>query len=172
MNITFRILDKKEFTAVYQLMQLSFPPAEYRTYEEELALFERPYYRVLVVEENGTIQAFIAEWALSEVHYVEHFAVNPVTRGKGLGTKVMREYLKQAKASVIIEVEAEETLIASRRIAFYERLGFVQSNIKYIQPNLQKISKDVLLRIMYYPAKLSENTLYAVKREIYQTVYA
>lgn len=170
--MTFRILDKEEFTAVYQLMQVSFPPAEFRTYEEELALFNRPDYRVLVVEDNGTIQAFIAEWALKEMHYVEHFAVNPAARGQGLGTKIMREYLKEIKSSVIIEVEAEDTSIARRRIAFYERLGFVQSDIKYIQPYLQKTSKDVLLQLMFYPAKLSEKALYAVKREIHQTVYA
>ena len=171
MKITFRILNKNEFSDVYKLMQLSFPPAEFITYEKELALFNRPNYKVLVVEEHGVIQAFLAEWICLDIHYIEHFAVNPEARGQGLGTKIMREYLNQIKTSLVIEVEANDTLIARRRIAFYERLGFVLSDIEYIQPLLHKTSTDVLLRLMHYPAEMSDKILYEAKREIFQTVY-
>ena len=171
MNKTFRIINKNEFPDVYKLMQLSFPPAEFRTYEEELVLFNYSNYKVLVVEENGVIQAFIAEWIFRDIHYIEHFAVNPEIRGHGLGTELMHEYLKQVKTSVVIEVEAADTLIARRRIAFYERLGFALSDIEYIQPSLRETSTDVLLRLMHYPAQISDTALYEAKREIFLTVY-
>ncbi len=170
MKSTFRRLTKAEFPFVHSLMKLSFPPAEFRTYAEALALLDNPNYNVLAAEEDGVIQAFIAEWALKEIHFVEHFAVNPQARGQGLGTRIMRDYLAQTD-SVIIEVEAEDTLIAKRRIAFYERLGFVQSDIEYLQPLLQKADSTVLLRLMQYPSALSAQALYEIKREIFDTIY-
>lgn len=172
MKNIFRIINRNEFLDVYKLMRLSFPSAEFRTYEEELALFNQSNYKVLVVEENGVMQAFIAEWIFLNTHFIEHFAVNPEARGQGLGTKIMREYLKQIKTSVVIEVEADDTLIARRRIDFYERLSFVLSDIEYKQPLLKKTATDVFLRLMYYPAQISDKTLYEIKQEIFQTVYS
>jgi ribosomal protein S18 acetylase RimI-like enzyme len=168
---TFRILDKDEFPDVFQLMKLSFPPSEFRSYEGELNLFNHSNYKVLAVEENGTLQAFIAEWIIEGVRYVEHFAVNPQVRGQGLGSKIIRKYLGQATTPVIIEVEANDTAIAKRRITFYERLGFALSDIEYVQPLLQPSSTDVLLRLMHYPAELPAQTLQDAKRGIFQTVY-
>jgi ribosomal protein S18 acetylase RimI-like enzyme len=170
-EIIFRNINKNEFSDVYRLMQISFPPAEFRTYDEELALFNRSNYKVLVIEVDGVIQAFIAEWILKDIHFIEQFAVSPDVRGQGLGTEIMREYLNQIKTSVVIEVEAHDTLIAKRRIAFYERLGFVLSDIGYTQPLLHKNSTNVMLRLMHYPAGISDKTLYEAKREIFQTVY-
>lgn len=172
MKIEFRILNKEEFPSVYRLMQLSFHTAEFRSYEEELALFDISNYQVLVVERDGAIQVFIAEWDFENFYYVEHFAVTPKTRGKGLGTKIMREYLHQVLLPVVIEVEASSTINAKRRIEFYECLDFVLSDMEYIQPALKKTSQEVVLRLMYYPAAIPNKTLYEIKQEIINTVYS
>ena len=172
MSNSIRMMNMNEFPDIFRLMQLSFPPGEFRTYEEELALINRSEYKVLVNEENGVMQAFISEWILKDTHFIEKFAVNPNVRGKGLGTEILREYLNQIKTSVIIEVEANDTLIARRRNAFYERLGFVQSDIEYEQPLLHKISDRIVLRLMHYPADISNETLYEIKWEVFMTVYS
>lgn len=171
MNRSFRVISENDFLDVYKLMQVSFPPSEFRTYEEQLALFKRPNYKVYVFEENNVMLAFVAEWILTGIHFIEHFAVNPELRGHGIGSEITSEYLKQISTSVVIEVEAADTSIAKRRIAFYERSGFALSNIEYIQPLLRKTSTDVLLRLMHFPAEISEETLYEAKREIFQAVY-
>ena len=170
-RINFRILNKEEFPPVYKLMQLSFPAAEFRSYEEELALFDLSNYQVLVVEKSGKIYAFIAEWKFKEFHYVEHFAVDPKERGNGIGTRIMVEYLQQVRLPVVIEVEASSTINAKRRIEFYERLGFVLSDIEYMQPALQKTSQEVLLRLMHYPTVIENKTLNEIKQEIFKAVY-
>lgn len=171
MKKTFRFINKNEFPVVYELMQKSFPPAEIRTYDGELALFDNFNYRVLTVEENGVTQAFIAEWLLPGAHFIEHFAVNPEVRGRGLGTETMRGYLDRTNDPVVLEVEAYETLKARRRIGFYERLGFILSDVTYIQPSLRKDSLDVPLQLMHYPAEISNRELQEIRQEIFQTVY-
>jgi ribosomal protein S18 acetylase RimI-like enzyme len=171
-KINFRVLNKEEFPAVYKLMQLSFPAAEFRSYEEGLALFDLSNYQVLVVEKYGIIDAFIAEWKFQEFHYVEHFAVNPKERGNGIGTRIMVEYLQQVRLPVVIEVEASSAINAKRRIEFYKRLGFALSDMEYMQPALQSTAQDVLLRLMHYPNVIPNKTLYEIKQEIFKAVYS
>lgn len=171
MDITLRTLKDEEFSLLYQLMQQSFPPSEYRTYEGERALFQYSNYKVLVAEADGIIQAFIAEWLFDTFHYVEHFAVNPKLRGKGIGSQVLRSYLNKTTLPVVIEVDAAETLEAKRRIAFYERLSFKLSDIKYTQPRLQSSLHDVLLRLMVYPTNVTKDELLLMKDCIFDGVY-
>ncbi|TCL57720.1 N-acetylglutamate synthase-like GNAT family acetyltransferase [Hydrogenispora ethanolica] len=172
MTIHFRKLRQEEFPAVYDLMKLSFPAAELRSCEEALALLNIPDYQVLVVEKGTILQAFLAEWALPDFHYIEHFAVNPAARGAGLGTRIMQEYLDQANLPVVIEVEAAATVNAKRRIAFYQRLGFVLSDLEYVQPPLRKMAPGILLRLMHYPGGMSQEALLEAKQSIFRAVYS
>lgn len=171
MDATLRLLKNEEFPFLYQLMQQSFPPSEFRSYEGEYSLFGYPNYQVLVAESEGVIQAFIAEWLFDTFHYVEHFAVNPSSRGKGLGSNILRSYLSTTKLPVVIEVEAADTVEAKRRIAFYERLCFKQSDIEYLQPHLQYSPHDVLLRLMVHPVDVTKEELLLMKECIFDGVY-
>lgn len=172
MSNILRKMKTTEFSSVYQIMEASFPAAEFRNYEEASKLINFSNYEVWVIEEEKKIQAFIAVWKLRNCNFVEHFAVNSFIRGGGLGTKTMKTYLEQTELPVIIEVEAIDTEIAKRRIDFYKRLGFILSDVKYIQPPLQKASEDVLLQLMYYPASIAKENLLAMKQDIFQTVYS
>ncbi len=171
MDITLRTIKNEEFPLLYQLMQQSFPPSEFRTYEGERLLFQYPNYQVFVAESGGIIQAFIAEWLFDTFHYVEHFAVNPKLRGKGFGSLVLRSYLSKTTLPVVIEVEDADTIEAKRRIAFYERLSFKQSDIEYIQPRLQSSLHDVLLRLMVHPVDVTKEELLLMKECIFDGVY-
>ncbi|PXV84889.1 ribosomal protein S18 acetylase RimI-like enzyme [Lachnotalea glycerini] len=171
MSITYRLLKKEEFSSVYKLMQASFPPAELRSFQDAITLFSNPSYRILIAEKNKIIEAFIAEWCFEKFHYIEHFAVHPKTRGNGLGSKIMREYQKQLNCPVIIEVEAFATKESKRRISFYERLDFKLSDIKYLQPILQKNTKSVPLCLMCYPSSIEKEALLNMKDYIFEFVY-
>ena len=164
-------LTPEVFPTLYELMQQSFPPAEIRTYEGELALLAREDYRVLTVMEDETIQAFIAEWRLDGFCFVEHFAVNPAIRGKGLGTDVFGTYLEQADCPVVIEVDDASTQEATRRVAFYERLNLRLSEIRYPQPKLRVGGEPVPLRMMVYPDAVTEDALQMMRELIYITIY-
>ena len=166
-----REIKEEEFDQVYKIMESSFPSVERRTYENELREFNSSSFKVFVVEEKGAVAGFIKEWDLPSFNFIEHFATDPMVRGKGLGSRMLREYLKGRKKPVIIEVEWNSSQIAKRRINFYERLGFTLSDIEYIQPKLQDVKDEVLLKLMYYPGDVDESILIESKKEIFEKVY-
>ncbi len=171
MKTMLRTIGPDEFANVYQLIEESFPPQEFRPYEEELALLSCPNHTIYTLKDDERLQAFISEWILNNIRFIEYLAVNPYDRGSGLGTRVMHTYLNQADTPVILEVETPETLIAQRRIDFYKRLGFVLSTIEYIQPQLRENVPIVSLRLMYYPEGLSDTILTETKEEIFKIIY-
>lgn len=171
MKAILREIKKEEFKEIYEIMEASFPPEERRTYEEEKKQFVKSKYKILVVEDEIGIQGFIKEWDLKACYFIEHFAIKSQNRGKGLGSRVMKEYLKGKSKAIILEVEGQGKEIAKRRIAFYKRLGFTLSDIEYIQPNLQKTNKDILLKLMYYPKEITREDLIKGQEEIFTKVY-
>ena len=162
------ILNPNDFDQVYDLMKKSFPPAEYRPYEKQLALLENSNYKITVQKENGNIIAFIAVWSLCGFDFVEHFAVTPDKRGGGIGSAFLKEYLSNNKNAVILEVEDKDDDISKRRIGFYTRLGFALSDVTYIQPTLSGNNDIIPLRLMHYNYKDSLNQ---AEKEIFKRIY-
>lgn len=172
MTMKFRKVDKSEFNKVFEVLEKSFPLSEYRTYNEQMRLMELPYFEAMLIEDENDILGILIEWRLDNAIYLEHLAVNPDIRGKGLGSKLMREYLAQVDGVVVLEVEDIETEIAQRRIGFYQRLGFTLSDISFKQPAFEGREDDtVQLRIMHYPKNVDNSRLVAIKNEILEKVY-
>ena len=171
MNNILNQLEIKDFAHIYNIMELSFPSSERRTYENGIQLIKHSNYHVFVTYNNNmSIGGFIAEWDYKEFRYIEHFAVHPSARALGLGTRMIREYLNLNKKPVYIEVESADTHIAKRRIKFYQRMGFVLSEIEYVQPPIKPTHSEVNLKIMTFPFALPE-TIIKYKDKIFETVY-
>lgn len=166
-------LEEKEFKRIYKLMEASFPIEEIRTYENGLMQLANPNYRILVSKNEGDkISGFIAEWDLGSILFLEHFAVDQVIRGLGIGSKMMEAYLKQATKPVMIEVEDDATDIGKRRIGFYRRAGFHLSEFGYNQPILRGNSKkEIPLKIMSFPEKLTKESFLDFKSEVFIKIY-
>jgi len=171
LNHVLRPLQEHEFPAVYELMQQSFPLAEYRSFADTQALLSRGDYELLVHADADGIIGLIAHWKLDGFLFVEHFAVNAQRRGNGIGGGMMQTYLSQSTLPVILEVEATGSEIAQRRIGFYQRLGFMLSDVGYLQPCLQGNGADIPLLLMYTPKDVSAKLLQQAQQQIFQTVY-
>ena len=52
-------LDPKEFDAVFNLMEQSFPKEEYRPYAGQKALLSDPAYAIYTAREGGSILGFV-----------------------------------------------------------------------------------------------------------------
>lgn len=172
MAMQFRKVDKSEFYKVYEVIEKAFPLSEYRTFDEQMVLMELPYFNAMLIEDENALVGILIEWELEHAIYLEHLAVNPEIRGKGLGSILMREYLSKSANNIVLEVEDIDTEIAQRRIGFYERLGFTLSNISFKQPQFEgRDEETVNLRIMHYPNNISNDELLKIKEEILQKVY-
>ena len=147
-------------------MQASFSDDEYRPYDEQLALFEEPEYRIYYMPAG-----FLAVWEFESFIYIEHFAVDPALRNSGTGSAMLQELVKQYQKPICLEVELPEDELTRRRIGFYERNGFVFNEYPYIQPPISKGKSPVPLRIMTYGSAITQDTFEEMKRVLYQRVY-
>ncbi len=142
-------LKTQDFDTIYDLMEMSFPSDEYRTYDEQKALLNNPAYSIYVLyDESQDIKAFIAVWGFNKFAFIEHFAVNPEHRNSGIGAYILNELVKLLGKTVCLEVEPPETEMASRRIGFYKRNSFFFNEYPYMQPPISQGKKAIPLFIM------------------------
>lgn len=166
-------LYRTDFEQIFEIMERSFPKDEYRTYEGQKTLFDEDVYSVygLIGKDSREIQGFITIWEYDEVAFVEHLAVNPLYRNKGLGSQILKEAAQMLNKMLCLEVELPETEIAARRIGFYKRNGYFLNEYPYIQPALAKGQDPVPLLIMTTEKALSEEEFENIKMLLYKNVY-
>ena len=63
-----------DFEKIYKIMEESFPPTEFRPYNEQLALFDDSHYRVFGIKKNDEILSIAAVWEFEEITFIEHLA--------------------------------------------------------------------------------------------------
>ncbi|UQZ34894.1 GNAT family N-acetyltransferase [Paenibacillus sp. PK3_47] len=160
------------FNEIFAIMEASFPVSEIRTFQEQKALLENPDYRLYTeCDPKGKLMGFLAAWEFAEFRFVEHIAVNPETRGGGIGKKLMSEYIAASDKPVLLEVEPPAGELEQRRIGFYNRLGFQLNNFDYVQPPLRPGQADLPLCIMTYPQLLSLEEFNRFRKLLYTKVY-
>ena len=151
-------INETNFPEIYRIMQASFSDDEYRPYDEQLALFEEPEYRIYYMPAG-----FLAVWEFESFIYIEHFAVDPALRNSGTGSAMLQELVKQYQKPICLEVELPEDELTRRRIGFYERNGFVFNEYPYIQPPISKGKSPVPLRIMTYKSEITREEFQKMK---------
>ncbi|MNE62232.1 Acetyltransferase (GNAT) family protein [compost metagenome] len=160
------------FDEIYTIMEASFPVSEIRTRSGQKALLDNPNYRIYTEQDAaGGIIAFLAAWEFPALRFVEHIAVNPATRGGGIGRKLMNSYLARSDKPVLLEVEPPAGELEQRRIGFYERLGFRLNPYDYVQPPLRTGQPDLPLRIMTYPRPIRKSEFQLYREILYTEVY-
>lgn len=82
------LLEKQDFSDIYDLLEASFPHSEFREREAQAALFDKAPYRVYGLREGEKLLALCALWELPGWRYLEHLAVAPEARNGGLGGAV------------------------------------------------------------------------------------
>jgi ribosomal protein S18 acetylase RimI-like enzyme len=163
----------KEFDQIYNLMEVSFPKDEYRSYFEQKALLDHPLYQIYVQKDVNAqvVKGFLAVWDLDFFVFFEHFAVNPAYRNSGIGSKMLVEFSEMLGKMVCLEVEPPDSEMTSRRIGFYERNNFFFNEYPYTQPALSKGQNPVPLFIMTYGRPISEQEFDTIKNKLYTQVY-
>ena len=167
-------MNSNKFDEVFEIMSVSFPESEIRTYREQKSLLNNKNYHLITKEnENGRVEAFMAVWELNGFDFIEHLAVHPGSRGTGIGTKLIKEFLNHSKRPVVLEIEVPDVRKENtiRRKKFYEKLNFKLNNNIYYQLPLKKGSPKLEMKLMSYPKSLNDNEFKKVEKEIQKEVY-
>lgn len=125
---------------VYDLYSNSFPETERRPWRDLKARILDPDndLQLAVIEHSGRFAGFMTWWMLSNgVRYVEHFAITPALRGKGVGSCAIRQFTDMSPYPVVLEVEPPQiSPEAESRIRFYQNSGFTAHyGFPYMQPS-------------------------------------
>ncbi len=168
----FAFFGINDFSTFFTLMESSFPATERRSKEDAFAIFaNHPLYHVIGYKENKTVRAFLAYWQFDECTFIDHLAVDLHLRGQGIGSELMRRFLKTEKGIVVLEVEPVEDETARKRVNFYEHLGLFLNDFPYTQPSMQVGQPEIPLKIMSYPKPVTEKEFKFMRRQIFKNCY-
>ncbi|MPM78893.1 hypothetical protein SDC9_125908 [bioreactor metagenome] len=166
------LLRRVDFPTVFEIMKEAFPESEIRTAARQEALLENPHYKIYVHrDEAGEIDCFLAIWELSNCFFGEHLASKPSTRGKGVGSGLLKVVLNGLDKPFFLEVEPPCDEITKRRVGMYERMGLFLNKFYYEQQPLREGHTPQRLMVMSYRSPVGETEFIPYKREIYRHVY-
>lgn len=151
----------------------SFPPEERRDYDKLIDLFRHSHTMHIYVCQTATVEyaGFITCWRFEKFSFIEHFAINSEARNGGIGAMFLKEVLQMQNNPVVLEVEEPLNDLCKRRIAFYERNGFVQGNVPYFQPPYREGEPTIPMILMSYGNMNLENEYEDIVPIIYSEVY-
>jgi len=149
----------------------SFPFDERREWQEFKDLLHHPNFILNQVFDDQKLIGIISTWKLADFVFIEHFAIEESQRGKGVGTKVVKQIINEAPIKVVLEVDVPTNEAAHRRITFYERLGFSTCESIYWQPPYSPDKKKVKMLLMSFPDKILHSEFIEIKKQLYRVVY-
>ena len=161
-------IQKNEFDQIYTLLEENFIPEECREREIARTLLANPDFTVYHTVDGDNNVGFVTVWSFEDFDFIEHFVTYEAYRNKGYGARVL-ELLKSRGKILVLEAELPVDGIQKRRIAFYERNGFVKNQNPYVQPPYRQGKNGVPMVLLSCPSELSnfENTV----KQLYQKVY-
>ena len=127
--VTVRTADPADLAAVAVIESLSFGDAW--SLPSLLAELEPDAMRMaLVAEVAGEVVGFLMSWRVADQLHVLNLAADPHRRRQGVGTALLREAARRARADGLCEVtlEVRRGNVAGR--AFYRRHGFRETGVR------------------------------------------
>lgn len=154
-----------------QLYEESFPAKERRPWPQQLALIQANRLCLLHIEWDHAFMGMLTYWQFPAFVFIEHFAVIPASRGKGIGAAVIKE-LQQRFPVLVLETEtAAAGPLAIRRQGFYEKLGFAAFPFSYHQPPYIAGENSIPMLLMQYGGNTTAESFLATRQLIYRKVY-
>jgi GNAT superfamily N-acetyltransferase len=155
-----------------ELMVASFPEVEYRQLEIQRQITDSlNCFNQHIILEDGLPIGFIAWWDFTQFRFIEHFAIDPERRNRGLGQFAIDSIQSVIHPPIVLEAELPDNEINRRRIQFYQRNGFQLFENAYYQPPYRKGNQPIPMVIMAlgnfdkaYDFKKIQSVLY---REVY-----
>lgn len=175
MELKFVIVEDTEskyFEQLYDLYMSAFPLSERRTrsgFEAEINTEEK-FTAVAVLLEDVFV-GFFNYWKFDDFFYLENFAVLPEFRSRNVGSATMAHFMARFDKPLVFEVEPPMDVQATRRIAFYERLGFKILPYDYLQPPYNGNSEWIPMLLMSNDLAFAVREYEKIRNVLYNAVY-
>ncbi|NHB67173.1 GNAT family N-acetyltransferase [Perlabentimonas gracilis] len=165
MALTFQqVVSVHDLEQIRELYVNSFPAYERREFNELVTQLSKPNFKIFRVLNINVNVGFISIWNFIDFTFVEHFAVSPEHRGRGVGKEVMTTLVRNEEKPIVLEVEPPIDDLSIRRVKFYKELGFAILPQVYMQPSYDGVKPQVELRLMTtHPAIAKERVAQWVK---------
>ena len=149
--------DDRHFAEFWDIYSISFPLNERRVSNQQTDVFKKQEYQVDIYLSDNHVIGFIAFWTTKDFIYIEHLAIAPEIRSKGLGSAILKPFIEREPFPVILEIEPIINDLTRRRLKFYESLGFVQNEHIHYQPPYHTSDQPLHLVILTYPNQIDED---------------
>jgi len=150
-----------EFWLVYNA---SFPHNEKRTLEQQTDVFKKPECRLKVFISDNHVWGFISFWTTDGFIFIEHLAVAPEFRNRGLGKTILKPFVESYSKPIILEIEFPVYNLTIGRLHFYESLGFQLNEHEHSQPPYHTEDEPVPMKILSYKKVISDADYQQFKR--------
>ena len=154
MIINYNVISQNSpnFNRFVSLYERAFPANERRKLSDLIdVMASRKEFTVMEATAGNVFLGFFSFWVFSDCGfaYGEHFAIEPEARNGGIGSKFLSHIIGTIGLPLIIEVEPDDTPIARRRVAFYERAGLkIWRDVDYVQPPYGQGKASLPLKLM------------------------
>ena len=138
------------YEAFREIYDISFPVFEQRTEAQQTDAFSDNRYHLdcYIDKDADRLLGFIAYWRFDRYSYVEHFAIHPDGRGKGLGGQILRKLIEQESGRVLLEIDLVTDDISAARLRFYQSYGFAENRYPHVHPAYRKEYQDHALVVL------------------------
>ncbi len=172
---TIRLTDinAPQFKEAWQLYTQSFPLSEQRTLDHQNTAFKSDHYHFDLYYEGKQLLGIIGYWVFPDYLYIEHYAINTALRGQGLGSRILNDLQKNADRPIILEIDEVIDEISTRRLRFYQHLGFVMNPYYHPLPQYRIDPQEhtqARLMILTYPQAIPPQTYEQFNRDLNQIV--
>ncbi len=162
-------IENEAFRRAFALYQISFPAHEQRRLEDQRSAMADPRYFCESIWDGETFCGLMFYWELDGFSYIEHFAVDSVSRSQGIGSKCLSAFCAKKKR-IILEIDPLVDEISVRRKGFYERLGFHYNGYSYTHPSYRTGCTPHQLLIMSWPNPITEEEFDTFSRDLWHVV--
>ena len=116
-------MKESDIEAAHEIETLSFPtPWSKFLFLKDVK--ENPHSIFFVAKEGGKIEGYGGYWIILDEMNIVNLAVHPLSRRKGIGSRILTEILKTGlqKGGKIATLEVRESNLAAQKL--YEKFGF------------------------------------------------
>ena len=125
-----RMMTKEDLPVIAEMEEDLFPESPWPEYEFLQEMEHNPFSVLAVYEEDGEILGYMDYWITYEQAQLANIAVARKAWGKGIGSRLMDECVRQAEKAGCEVLSLEVRVSNERAVKLYEKYGFIRAAVR------------------------------------------